>query len=98
MDINKYNFSAITQFNPEDVRFVLTTQQSNGEELKIDLETIKASNFDAKNPTRFTIHGWNAGPESGVNTLVTEQYLKNGNFNCIMVDWSKEAGKLTSVA
>jgi predicted alpha/beta-fold hydrolase len=95
VDMSKYNYSAVPAFVADkEVRFVLTTKYSSGQELKLDEATIEASDFDSKYPTRFTIHGWNGDHTSAVNARVTEEYLKHGNFNCIMVDWSRGSGEL----
>lgn len=94
INMNSYNYSAVPLFVAEkEVKFLLTTQYSSHQELKLDAASIEASNFDRKNPTRITIHGWNGDHTSGVNTIVTEEYLKHGNFNCIMVDWTRGSGK-----
>ncbi|XP_019933424.2 pancreatic lipase-related protein 2 [Aedes albopictus] len=45
------------------------------------------SNFDAANPTRFIIHGWNNDGFSEVNVMLTNAWLTRGDFNVITVDW-----------
>jgi pancreatic triacylglycerol lipase len=94
VDMNSYNFSAMPAFTAEkEVKFVLSTRYSSGQELKLDEASIRNSSFNKNHPTRFTIHGWNGDHTSGVNSIVTEEYLKLGDFNCIMVDWSRGSGK-----
>jgi hypothetical protein len=95
VDMSAYNMSMVRLFDAEkDMRFVLTTRIASTEELKFDTASIEASSFNKNHPTRITIHGWNGDLTSFVNTLVTEEYLKYGNFNCITVDWSRGAGQL----
>jgi predicted alpha/beta-fold hydrolase len=95
VDMSAYNMSMLPLFDAEkDMRFVLTTRIASTEELKFDTASIEASSFNKNHPTRITIHGWNGDLTSIVNTLVTEEYLKYGNFNCITVDWSRGAGQL----
>ncbi|XP_001652527.2 pancreatic triacylglycerol lipase [Aedes aegypti] len=45
------------------------------------------SNFNAANPTRFIIHGWNNDGFSPVNQILTNAWLTRGDFNVITVDW-----------
>lgn len=97
----------------KDMKFILSTRQERGREIKMNVESIEASTFDSRHPTRFTveeffqsfdrnwqeiflqIHGWNGDETSGVNALVTEGYLKHGDYNVIMVDWSSGAGTIS---
>ena len=78
-----------------DIKFVLSTRTAKGEVITLDEDSIKASSFDKNHPTRITIHGWNGDHTSDVNAKVIESYLKHGNYNCIMVDWSRGAGEFT---
>lgn len=95
VDMSTYDMSLVPLFDAEkEVKFHLTTRIATGEEIKLDEASIAASSFNKNHPTRFTIHGWNGDLTSNVNALVTEEYLKNGNFNCITVDWSRGAGKV----
>lgn len=81
-----------------DMKFVLSTRKSKGEVIKLDVESLRASSFDRNHPTRITIHGWNGDHTSDVNARVIEEYLKHGDYNCIMVDWSRGAGTLDYIA
>lgn len=97
VDMSAYDMSIVPVFNAErEMRFVLTTRTASSEELNFSAASIEASSFNRNHPTRFTIHGWNGDLTSNVNALVTEEYLKFGNFNCITVDWSTGAGGLRS--
>lgn len=77
----------------KDVKFILSTRTERGKVIKMNVESIEASSFEKNHPTRITIHGWNGDETSGVNEKVTDEYLKKGDFNCIMVDWSRGAGE-----
>ena len=77
----------------KDMKFYLSTRQRHREEIKMDFESLNASSFDSNHATRITIHGWNGDETSLVNAKVIEEYLKLGDFNCIMVDWSRGAGR-----
>lgn len=76
----------------KDVKFILSTRSEKGKVIRKNVRSIQASSFNKTHPTRITIHGWNGDHTSGVNERVIEEYLKNGDFNCIMVDWSRGAG------
>lgn len=80
----------------KDMKFILFTRNaSKGEEISMNFKSIKDSNFNKNHPTRITIHGWNGDETSFVNLKVIEGYLKLGDFNCIMVDWSRGSGVLS---
>lgn len=97
IDMKTYDASKIPLFVAEkDMKFYLYTRKQWKREIKMDVQSIKASSFDRNHPTRLTIHGWNGDETSAVNSRVVEEYLKLGDFNCIMVDWSLGAGKLPS--
>ncbi|KAL5277424.1 hypothetical protein ACFFRR_002579 [Megaselia abdita] len=56
-----------------------------------DLESLKKSNFNAKHPTRISVHGWGGKWDNSQNMLIKNSYLKNGRnevYNVIIVDWS----------
>lgn len=77
----------------KDTKFFLYTRGHERVEIKADVDSIDASGFDRNHPTRIMIHGWNGDETSSVNSKVIQAYLEHGDFNCIMVDWSKGAGK-----
>lgn len=97
-DLDKYDASVIPLFVAEkDMRFYLYTRKAWREEIKMDVRSIRASSFNRNHPTRLTIHGWNGDETSAVNSRVIEEYLKLGDFNCIMVDWSQGSGNSMSL-
>ncbi|KAH8355993.1 hypothetical protein KR200_006288, partial [Drosophila serrata] len=73
------------------VKFYLYTQNnpSTGQEIKATQSSIDASNFNPKNPTRITIHGWNSNYKDGVNTRIADAWFQYGDYNMIAVDWSR---------
>lgn len=82
---------------PVKVEFYLYTAQNPDEAQKIDLENVdslKSSNFNKKNPTRFIIHGWQNNYKSDINTVTRDSILATGDHNVICVNWSNKAGKL----
>lgn len=66
--------------------------RTNREGVRIYLEedeALLAAGFNASNPIRFTMHGWNGDTTSTVNAV--DQFLEAGDFNHIVVDWSAGA-------
>lgn len=95
IDLNPYDVPIEPLFVAEkDVKFILSTRKTkkHGEEINFDVSSIEDSTFDSNHPSRITLHGWNGDETSFVNSKVTEEYLRLGDFNCIMVDWSRGAG------
>ncbi|KAH8358956.1 hypothetical protein KR093_003441, partial [Drosophila rubida] len=78
LSLNAVNFYLYTQRNPND-----------GQEIKASKQSIDASNFDPKYPTKITIHGWNSNYKDGVNTGLRAIWFLSGNYNMIAVDWSR---------
>jgi pancreatic triacylglycerol lipase len=100
IDANPVQDDAEPFFNAEaDTRFVLFTRNNptNGQTITWDANSIRNSNFNANHPVRITIHGWNSGLGSGVNTATRASYLQIGNFNVIQVDWSVGAGTVNYI-
>lgn len=77
----------------DDVEFFLSTRKEKGKEIEPKLRSIKRSSFNKNHPTRITIHGWNGDEANKVNTAIVKSYLKQGDYNCIVVDWSSHASK-----
>lgn len=74
------------------VSFNLFTRDTgnNSEIIYIDdLETLKNSSFDATRETKFVTHGWMNSKNSKSCMLIKHAYLKLGDYNIIVVDWSK---------
>lgn len=56
-----------------------------------DVNKLKRSNFNPKWPVRITIHGWTGKSSSCYNAAMKDAYLSRGNFNVIIMDWSRQA-------
>ncbi|XP_046490572.1 pancreatic triacylglycerol lipase-like [Neodiprion pinetum] len=78
----------------EEVTFNLYTNSNpeTEEELYLlDTSTLSKSNFNASNPTRFVVHGWQNSKADQVCTSIRDAYLAVGDYNVIVVDWSAHA-------
>lgn len=81
-----------------NVLFFLFTRKNpeHGQKLEIDsLESVTQSNFNATNPTRIIIHGWQNHKASPVNVLIRNAYLTKSDYNIIVVDWSEGASSFS---
>ncbi|XP_036329916.1 phospholipase A1-like [Rhagoletis pomonella] len=65
----------------------------SGRELRISdtREDILYAGFNPRQPTRIIIHGWISQSRGSFNRDVKNAYLKRGDFNVIVVDWSASA-------
>lgn len=73
-----------------DVRFLVFTHlnPSFGQQLRLnDIASVRASNYDARRPTRFIIHGFQSDSSSDVNVVITAAYLRSHDVNVVVVDW-----------
>lgn len=79
------------RFSTNPVTFILYTgaQPNVGYEITATKKSIDASPFNAKNPTRITIHGWTSSKDDFVNTGIRSAWLKHGDYNMITVDWGR---------
>lgn len=85
VDLNPYDTPVEPLYVPDnDVVFLLYTR-SNPTIPQIlthnDLASIVNSNFNPNHPTRFTVHGWNGDRTDPVNSVVTPEYLRHGDYN-----------------
>lgn len=74
-----------------DVRFLLFTRLNPtvGQQLIFgDFNSIRNSNFNVNLPTRVIIHGFQSDSDSDVNILLTAAFLRNGDFNVIVGEFS----------
>ncbi|EDW67439.1 phospholipase A1 VesT1.02 [Drosophila virilis] len=78
ISLNSVSFYLYTLRNPKEGQLIKATRSS-----------IDDSNFNAANPTRFTIHGWNSNYKDGVNSGVRDAWFLSGDYNMIAVDWSR---------
>lgn len=102
VDINAVDPDAEPYFNAERQTVFHLYTRDNPTVSQIlalnDVEALKKSNFNAKSPTRFIIHGWNNDVKSGCNTAVRNAYLNVGDFNVIVVDWGKGANTINYIS
>nr|XP_034191636.1 pancreatic lipase-related protein 2 [Osmia lignaria] len=78
-----------------DIEFLLFTRRnpSCGDKLNISEPfSLRASNFDDRFPTIIFIHGYSESVLEGSASAIRKAYLKRGEYNLIMVNWSKLGG------
>ncbi|XP_017083667.2 phospholipase A1 1 [Drosophila eugracilis] len=56
-----------------------------------DLNALKNSHFNPKWPVRVSIHGWAGKSTSCSNAAIKDAYLSRGNYNVIILDWSRQS-------
>lgn len=80
-------------FQPDkDVRFFFYSRKTwSREELHANKKSFQKSKFNKNAPTKITIHGWQQKHTD--LSLIKDAYLRLGDVNCIMIDWSLGAGK-----
>ncbi|XP_046627852.1 pancreatic triacylglycerol lipase-like [Neodiprion virginianus] len=86
---------------PEKVFFHLYTldNPSSSQEIYIgDDETLASSNWNSSKLTRIITHGWVNSKNSEACTLIRDAYLSEGDYNIIVVDWSKISKQLYGFA
>lgn len=70
-----------------DVRFLVFTRLNPlvGQVVQLgNIESLRATNYDASRPTRVIVHGFQNDASSDVNILITEAYLRSFDFNIIV--------------
>ena len=97
-ELNSVSVNLESRYNPErDIVYYLFTNANKGvpEIIKyLDGNSLKASKFNSKYPTKFLIHGWQSDYKAPVISELAKAFLKKGNYNCIGVDWSKISGTI----
>lgn len=73
--MNDIVYRLFTRHNPETPQIITH-----------DLSTVTNSHFNRDHPVRFLIHGWNGGGP-GSSTGLRREFLANGDYNVIAVDW-----------
>lgn len=81
-----------TGFNAnKDVKFYLYSRKLwSNQQLWTNQKSFSKSKFNKNFPTRFVIHGWRNKYTDMLH--IKDAYIKQGDVNCIMVDWSLGAG------
>ncbi|XP_073816185.1 phospholipase A1-like [Musca autumnalis] len=75
--------------NPVNYYLYTKSNPTNGYEITATTASINASPFNAKNPTRITIHGWTSSKDDYVNSGIRQAFLQKGDYNMITVDWGR---------
>lgn len=76
-------------FAERDVEFILFSNSDEPYYIQANKQSLESSSFDVSLPTRIIIHGYCDGPFDKDFQDMRAAFRKNGNFNVIMVDWSK---------
>ncbi|TDG43619.1 hypothetical protein AWZ03_009970 [Drosophila navojoa] len=73
------------------VSFYLYTHSNptKGQEITTKSSSIASSHFNKDHPTRIVIHGWTQSYKDSINTEITKAWLSRGDYNVIIVDWSR---------
>ncbi|KAH8358952.1 hypothetical protein KR093_003445, partial [Drosophila rubida] len=73
------------------VAFYLYTRSNptSGQSISTSGSSVSDSHFNKNNPTRFVIHGWTQSYTDSMNTEITKAWLSKGDYNIIVVDWSR---------
>ncbi|KPJ13522.1 Pancreatic triacylglycerol lipase [Papilio machaon] len=80
--------------------YLYTRANPQYEELIMDdISSITDSNFNSSNPTVVIVHGWTGNRDSNINIALRGAFTMIGDYNVIVLDWGKVAGKdyITSV-
>ncbi|XP_060827402.1 pancreatic lipase-related protein 2 [Bombus pascuorum] len=78
-----------------DIEYLLFTRRNPtcGTTLNIsDPYSLRKSNFNDRYPTVIFIHGYSGSARAGSATAIRDVYLKRGEYNIILVHWTKLAG------
>ncbi|XP_043863123.1 phospholipase A1 isoform X2 [Drosophila mojavensis] len=73
---------------PVDFYLFTKSNPTEGTNITATNNSIKESNFNANNPTRFIIHGWRQDRLSDMNNKIRDAWLSNGEYNVIVVEWA----------
>ncbi|XP_018564389.1 phospholipase A1-like [Anoplophora glabripennis] len=97
-DIKDLNFSELLQLaqdasrpglecvKDDEVTYLLLTRS-----LREGKIVTNETNIDLDKPTKIIIHGWIANMRRSWYKVITEEFLKNGDYNVVQVDWEKPA-------
>ncbi|EDW05462.1 phospholipase A1 VesT1.02 [Drosophila mojavensis] len=75
--------------NPVSFYLYTHSNPTNGEEITTKSSSIASSHFNKDHPTRIVIHGWTQSYEASMNKEITKAWLSRGDYNVIIVDWSR---------
>ncbi|KAK9307622.1 hypothetical protein QLX08_002210 [Tetragonisca angustula] len=80
-NLNTITFTLFTRYNPKKGQALILD----------DVNTVRNSDWNAKNPTIIVTHGWSSSGSSESCTLIRNAFIKVWNSNVIVVDWSQIA-------
>lgn len=88
-----------TQFEAADfVKFHFYARSNNYQPVELRYDQIRFlpdhHGLNVKLPTKILVHGWLGGSDSDVIEPLAMDFLEQGNFNVIAVDWEKGARTL----
>ncbi|XP_011691720.1 PREDICTED: pancreatic triacylglycerol lipase-like [Wasmannia auropunctata] len=75
---NRVSFYLFTKDNPTNPRLLYVN----------DEDALRGSKFDPAKPTRIVTHGWINSRNSDACTLIRDAFLRHGDYNVIVFDWS----------
>lgn len=82
----------------EFVKFHFYARSNNYQPVELRYDQIRFlldhHGFNEKIPTKILVHGWLGGSDSEVIEPLAKDFLEQGNFNVIAVDWEKGARTL----
>lgn len=61
-------------------------------------QILRNQNFNAKKATVLYVHGWTQSPDAETSQLLINAYLKRGDYNILVLDWSDYSMGLYSSA
>lgn len=62
-----------------------------------DMDTVRASNWNANRPTRVIIHGQLSDGTSELNVVLTAAWLRTYDVNVVVVDWGAGANTINYI-
>ncbi|XP_076165997.1 phospholipase A1-like [Ptiloglossa arizonensis] len=80
---NRVNFYLYTRSNPKKPDTLYVN----------DVAKLKKSHFKPERPTKFITHGWINSHKSKACYLIRDAFLQHGDYNVIVVNWSKISQK-----
>lgn len=74
---------------PEDVDFYLNTRSDSYNDYRFDES--KLYSLDPSKPLKYIVHGWMENGRKARYKDMAEEFLRNGDYNVMRVDWYKPA-------
>ncbi|XP_045779131.1 pancreatic triacylglycerol lipase-like [Maniola jurtina] len=82
-----------TRNGANNAYWLFTRQNPTNRDILVNgnANSIRNSNYRGNRPTKVIVHGWSSSGTSSLNPMITSQFLHAGDFNVIVVDWSRAA-------